>query len=168
MISEKEILRILSGISADAYNRLLIFFDLQNHCRMNPKTYWKGLADAYTCSDDTYRYKEIIRKLFGKNLPRREELMTTSEKKYFNALPNSLTIYRGMTVEESKSKDYGISWSLKESIAEFYCNSYMRNHSTYKMPKTIVKLLINKKEVIAYFNNRKEEEIIYLGNGTKR
>ena len=38
----------------------------------------------------------------------------------------------------------------------------MRNFDTQGLPKTILQLNINKEDVIAYFGQRKEFEIIYL------
>ncbi len=38
--------------------------------------------------------------------------MSKEELVYLQGLPNMITIYRGMTEVESKSGNYGISWTL--------------------------------------------------------
>lgn len=69
-----------------------------------------------------------------------------------------------MTVEELESGNFGVSWSLKESVAKFFAEKYMRNFDTENLPKTVNQLTIKKEDVTAYFGERKEFEIIYLHN----
>jgi len=88
--------------------------------------------------------------------------MSQEESDYLENLPDTFTIYRGMTVEEFKSGNFGVSWSLKESVARFFIEKYRRNFDTQEQPKTIHQLVIKKEDVIAYFGERKEFEIIYL------
>jgi hypothetical protein len=63
--------------------------------------------------------------------------------------------------EEAKSEDYGVSWTLDKSIAEFFANSFLHNYDTYHLEKTLVELKVKKTDIIAYFNS-KESEIIYI------
>ena len=63
---------------------------------------------------------------------------------------------------ESKSGNHGISWTLKQDVAEFFAHAYIRNHATCGLKKTVTELVINKKDVIAFFNGREEFEIIYI------
>ncbi|RMZ50070.1 hypothetical protein EB822_10355 [Flavobacteriaceae bacterium PRS1] len=88
--------------------------------------------------------------------------MSKKELKYLKELPPVITIYRGMTEEELLSGQFGISWSLKKNVAIFFAETYSRNSSTHKLKKVIHKITINKSKVIAYFNGRKEFEIIYI------
>jgi len=108
------------------------------------------------------KYKDQVKKLFSSTLPGREKLMTLKEQEYFKALPDTLTIYRTMTINESLSKDYGISWTLDKKVAEYFRVIYNRNKATRNEPKTIIELQIKKIEAIAFFAGRKETEIIYL------
>ena len=76
--------------------------------------------------------------------------------------PEKVGIYRGMTKIELKSGEFGISWTLDKEKAEFFAYTYVRNTSTNLLPKTVHKIIVDKKDIIAYFNGRKEQEIIYI------
>ncbi len=67
-----------------------------------------------------------------------------------------------MTKIESKSRNYGISWTLKKEVAEFFAYTYIRNHAICGLRKTVKSTVINKSDVVAFFNGRKEFEIIYI------
>ena len=89
--------------------------------------------------------------------------MTTEELEFLKNLPDKVTIYRGMTVEESTKEHQGVSWTLDKKVAEFFAYQYTRNQSTSKKPKTVVEKVIDKSEIIAVFLGREEQEIIYMG-----
>jgi hypothetical protein len=129
---------------------------------LTPKEYWKGLSYAYIHSENNLRNKKIIKKCFQSKLPYRNLLMTKSELKKLNSFPDKIKIYRAMTEKERNSKNYGISWTLNKEIALFFKNKYKENIDTYKHKKVIVSKTINKNKIIAYFNGRKEQEIIYI------
>ena len=129
---------------------------------LNGKLYWYALRKAYDMSDNLYVYRNDVKDVFLNNIIGRDSMMLKYEKEYLNSLPNEITIYRGMTIEESISNSFGISWTLKKEKAEFFANTYGRNHDTQGKPKTVMEIKINKKEVIAFFKDRKEYEIIYI------
>ena len=87
--------------------------------------------------------------------------MSQDERDYLQSLPSQITIYRGMTEIEYKSGNYGISWTLKKELAKFFADIYVRNNATCGLKKTIRELVIDKKDVIAFFDGRQEYEIIY-------
>jgi hypothetical protein len=85
--------------------------------------------------------------------------MNENELEFFKALPEKFTIYRGGTESEAKSKMYGVSWTLNREIAEkFQDVKRMRD----RKPMVVHELEIERTEAIAYFNERKEEEVIYV------
>jgi hypothetical protein len=129
---------------------------------LTPSLYWYGLALAYTCSDNLCTLREESKRCFSSDLPNRECLMNEDELLVFRSLPEMVTIYRGMTEEEKESGDYSISWTLKKEVAKFFATKYNRNYSERGKKKTIVKLRVPKTNLVAYFNDRKEEEVIYL------
>jgi len=88
--------------------------------------------------------------------------MTKQELKIYNSLPENITIYRGMTTEELKSGDFGISWTLSRERAEFFAFKYGRNFSTENKPKVVHQLEVTKVEILAYFNERNEQEVICI------
>lgn len=88
--------------------------------------------------------------------------MTKQELKIYNSLPENITIYRGMTVAELESGDFGISWTLSKECAEFFAFKYGRNFSTENKPKVVHQLEVLKVEILAYFHERNEQEVIYI------
>jgi hypothetical protein len=126
------------------------------------KLYWYALRNAYEMSDNLYSYRYDIRLVFKSEEPEREYLMNKKERDYLRDLPNQFTIYRGMTESELKSNVFGISWTLKKERAEYFINTYIRNYATNHFKKVVHKLVIDKKDAIAFFNGRKEFEIIYF------
>lgn len=159
---DKEIVdKIILGIGVDSLNRFETFYRYASH--FTPPQYWYGLGLAYTSSDNLYSNKEKVRECFSSILPGRKFLMDESERTFLKKLPKFLKIYRAMTIEENKSGQYGISWTLKRKVAKFFKETYWRNIDTNHLPKIIKELVIPKSLIIAYFNEREEEEVIYLG-----
>ena len=67
-----------------------------------------------------------------------------------------------MTKAEKKSGYFGVSWTLRKKVAEFFCNDYGKNYDTKDEEKIVHWLLIDKKDIIAVIQDRKEEEVIYI------
>jgi len=128
------------------------------------KLYWYALKEAFTMSDNLYNYRVDLKEVFLCKEPNREYLMNKKERDFLAKLPEQITIYRGMTLQEKESNNFGISWTLDKNIAVFFANEYQRNYSTNYLQKTIHELTINKNELIAFFNERKEKEVIYISN----
>lgn len=149
-------------IQCDSFERFPTFLEICDEMDLKGELYWLALRDCYSVCDNTYQFRYIIKDAFGRKESHREKLMSKEEINYLEKLPDSFPIYRGMTVEEYESGDFGVSWSLKESVARFFIEQYMRNFDTQDLPKTIHQLTIKKDDVIAYFGERKEFEIIYL------
>jgi len=126
------------------------------------KLYWYALKQAYTQSDNLYYYSYDIKQAFSSQEPHRETMMNQCEQKYLQGLPNEITIYRAMTVNEFESGVFGVSWTLKKNIADFFSSTYVRNIDTYGIKKTIVEKTISKDQIIAFFNDRDEFEIIHI------
>jgi len=144
--------------SKDRMKKFLEFRDLFS----SDKEYWQQLGNCYKTSDNNFALASKVRSLFVVNKPERHFLMNETERKLFDALPNSLTIFRGMTKDEYDSGQFGISWTLNKDVAEGFANMYIHNYSTNHLKHTVVEMTIDKNEVIAYFTERNEEEIIYL------
>ena len=159
-LNKHQINSYIFGIGVNSENRLERFYFWSKY--LPSYLYWEYLSEAYTVSDNLYKYKDQVKELFSSTLPDREKLMTAEELAYFKTLPDILTIFRAMTIKESLSKDYGISWTLDKKVAECFKVIYKRNYATKDEPKTIIELQIKKNDAIAFFTGRKEAEIIYL------
>lgn len=147
-------------IMCSSFDRFQTFLKIKD--QLNDKDYWRTLADAYTGSDNLYHLKEEVKDVFLEDRSHREFLMTKKELKIYNSLPENLTIYRGMTVEEHESGNFNVSWTLLKERAEFFAFKYGRNFSTEGKPKVVHQLEVLKVEILAYFHERNEQEVIYI------
>ena len=159
-MNKEDIDKLIFGIGVNSYNRFQTFLD--NKSKFKEKYYWYALKTAYSNSDNLFRYKNEIKEAFNSNEVDRTSLMEKQELKYFNRLSNKITIYRGMTLLELESEEFGVSWSLKEDIASFFAYTYQRNMSTNHHKKVVCKKIVDKEKIIAFFNDREEFEVIYL------
>lgn len=126
------------------------------------KLYWKTLREAYTMSDNLFKYRYDLRASFLSEELNRDSLMSNKELTVLKNLPNKVKIYRGAATDEIDSKNFGLSWSLKKEVAEFFAFVYRRNYNTSSSLKKVIEIEVDKNEIIAYFDNREEDEIIYL------
>lgn len=126
------------------------------------KLYWETLREAYTMSDNLFIYRNDLRLAYMSEEENRDSLMSKKERMVLNNLPDKVKIYRGVTTEEIDSKRFGLSWSLKKEVAEFFAFKYRRNYDTFSSLKKVIEIEVDKNEIIAYFHDREEEEIIYL------
>jgi hypothetical protein len=145
-------------LSAPTSDKIKLF--IENADTFSDEEYWRELASAYVLQN----YKKIpyktYYKIFTSERAFREKLMSEEEIQFLAQLPETLTIYRGGSLAEHKSKKYGISWSLDKKIAEQFADvKRIRD----KKEMMVIEKQINKADVIAYFKGRQEEEIIYIG-----
>lgn len=78
-------------------------------------------------------------------------LMSKREQKKFNALPEKVTIYRGVNNPEYK---YGFSWTLDKRMAYWFANRY-ESKECY-----VYECIVDKKDLICYFEIRNEKEVL--------
>jgi hypothetical protein len=159
-MTKKQVNSFLFGYGIDHSNRLQAFFTISKW--LNKRNYWYALRSAYEMSDNLFDHKDSIKNAFLKQEPCRNFLMTKAERKFVKQLPERIVIYRGMSLKELRTKDYGVSWTLKKEQAEYFAYTYPRNFNTAHLKKTVHKLEINKKDVIAFLEGREEYEIIYI------
>jgi hypothetical protein len=139
---------------------------LRLFCGMAPllsdQGYWYGLREAYTVCDvpDIYAIEEK-RILFTSWRQHRECLMSAAEQRYLQSLPDQITIYRGMTLLEKETGNFGLSWTLSKKVAEFYAYDYMGYAKYNDHKRTVHSLVVDAEKLIAYFSGRREREIIY-------
>jgi hypothetical protein len=159
-MNENEIDDFLFGIGVNSFNRFSVFLKMIPF--LSGSSYWYALRQSYEMSDNLYKYSKIIKKCFLKKRKYREFLMLPHEIDYLQKLPEKITIYRGMTENELNQNSFGCSWTLKKDVAEFFATKYSRNFDTNNLKKIVQEITINKNEVIAFFNEREEFEIIYI------
>lgn len=95
------------------------------------------------------------RQLFCSKRRRRSALMTNEELADLADLPDPLRVFRGFA---GLSGQAGLSWTLERAVAERIARE---RHALPPTPQ-IAEGLIRKRDVIAYFADRGEREIIAL------
>lgn len=141
-------------------NKILNLFDKMAPL-LSDQAYWYALGHAYNSCDWSEHYSyEGMKRFFCSYRPHREYLMNNAERRRFNSLPKTVNIHRAMTALEKDSGQFGLSWTLSKRVVEFYAND-KRNSKGQNTEETIHSISVDKDKLIAYFNGKKEKEIIY-------
>lgn len=140
---------------------------IQHQNKMSDEVYWSFIAHCYTMSDLAHTNEFTVNYFLKSNRPNKHFLMTEEERAFLKDLPQKITIYRGCSKKEIKSKKIRYSWTLKKSIAEYFAFEYINyaiEKSTVKDKSKyeVIERTIDKSEIYAYFEGREEEEIIYF------
>lgn len=134
--------------------------------KMSDEVYWQTIAYSYTSSGLGHSKNGIISNFINNKRPNKHFLMDVEERKFLAELPDEITIYRGCSKKEINSNKIRYSWTLDKKVAEFFAYEYANVGLTQSFDKVksdfdVIEKTINKSEVIAYFNGRKESEILY-------
>jgi len=87
----------------------------------------------------------------------KEKLMTAEDYEYYQKLPDKIKIYRGVAVNRNPLR---LSYTDNYESANWFAHRFdNENEKGY-----IIEKEISKKDVLAYFNTRSEEEIVYGGD----
>lgn len=131
--------------------------------RLNDDMFWRLLRHAWMWSYVTTHNRFKWVHLFNSNRPRRGLLMTPSEHKRFQSMPDELQIWRGcghfLTAR-------GIAWSLNEKEAMDYVDRSCRTHYNERAYKkwpvipTLVSATVKKDKVLAYFDDSLSSDIV--------
>lgn len=122
--------------------------------------YWENLAYVYMIQDFTHVSYEVYKMIFSSDRSNRDKLMSDEDIKFLENLSENITIYRGGAKIE-KNTGYGISWTLNKDVAQQFVD---RKKTLVSDDLEILEITIHKSKVVAYLNQRNEEEIIYLGD----
>lgn len=135
-----------------------LFFKI--HDKVDDKDYWILMGYCYTNGYLGFEEGFVLNKFFKANRSGREFMMNEDDRTFFNSLPDELTIYRGCSLTEIQSGKYRFSWTLNKNVANFFANEYFRNEG---IETDIIEIVVKKEMLLAYFNDREEEEVIYIG-----
>lgn len=151
--------------STNPNNLQNIIIQYQNE--ISDEVYWKSIAHCFTMSNMAHANLFILSYFLKNKRPNKHFLMTNEEKTFFDSLPQKITIYRGCSKKEIKSKKLRYSWTLNKSVAEFFAFEYINlafEKSIYKDKSQydVIERIIDKSEILAYFDRREEDEILYF------
>ena len=112
------------------------------------------LAEAWTSSENPNQDVNVsltqLTRMFKKT--NKKYLMTEEEYEIYNNLPETFTVYRGVA---SGRNPKGMSWTQSLEVAKWFSNRFNYGNKGYIQQATA-----NKKDVLAYFNRRDEDEIV--------
>lgn len=145
-------------VLVDSYLRFYLFHTLSP--LMSDAEYWDSLRFAHSACDNSFNLRSLKKQAFLSPRGHRELLMSPANRRYLEKLPEQFTVYRGMTLAEFESKDFGISWTLDPKKAHFFAFTYIRNQATDHLPKVVVRATVRKDAVIAYIGGDEKEVIV--------
>jgi len=161
--NEKEQLRCDSRMERDLMlrgserNCLQNWWDFYLEKQITPHPYTetqliKGFRHAYEMTDVVYRYKDLIDWMLCKMMDKKHIFMKKGEMETYNNLPQKIKVYRGAC------KD-GYSWTLSKEKAQWFCD---RNNKIFGDNSKVMEKVVDKSQIFAFLNGRKEREVIIL------
>lgn len=128
------------------------------HCEpyLSPKDLAEYFADAWIASENPNQDANCpipyLVRMFKKCS--KEHLMTEEDYEVYQSLPETFTIYRGVAVGRNPK---GLSWTQNFEKAKWFSERFDREDKKGYIQKATAK----KEDVLAYFNTRGEDEIVY-------
>lgn len=122
---------------------------------LSDEDYAQMLAEVWTGTENPNQDANVSIpqwiKLFKK--ADKQYLMDDDERKFYDSLPDDepITVYRGVG---QGREPYGLSWTVNEKTARWFANRW-HNPDAY-----MFKGQCFKKDVLAYFNGRGEDELV--------
>jgi hypothetical protein len=122
--------------------------------------FWKCASYVWTdCEDD--EGASIWQEILGAEVPHREFMTSSADRKALRAMGDSITIYRGV---QGMDRDMaflegvqGYQWTLNRDTAKFFSKRFLRAPDRPYIMKTTVRT----SDVIAYLTSRGESEIVF-------
>ena len=134
--------------------------------QMTDAEYWEHLSWVWTNSESNCMDKKVWKRLLSSPRPESHKMMTEDEQKFLASLPDRITVYRGFKARgriggrSMLSNRKGRSWTLSREKAEWFTNITFGIGLGEKKPHMVRSLSVNKSEVLAYLNDRDEQEIL--------
>jgi len=124
------------------------------------KAYYEFLKDAYIQSefpmDGFYEYEDLLKLFWHKNYPKL--MMDKDELGFYNQLPQEITIWRGIRVEEELDEEnIGFSFTLDKERAEWFAKRFSQDG---KGTPILIEAKVKKDKILSVFLNRGEEEVL--------
>ena len=127
------------------------YFTRNAHLIIDDSTYWNVLGTLWKLGGTVIQQVLWIN-LFSSTRKKRHKIMKKHERKFWRRLPSTVVAYRAVNnIDEAGT---AISWTLSKDIA----NSLFSEGGS----REVVTRAFYKADIFAYFDRRKEQEIIVL------
>lgn len=128
---------------------------LNHELRRNSPIFWEMVGAAWTDSENIYENKAIWEDIWASDPEHREHVMTEEDRIAFGKLRKRFRIYRGWNLYGRRE---GMSWTTSRPKAIWFAHRFAVEGSDY--PGSVATGVIEKKDVLAFFNGRGEREIV--------
>lgn len=138
-------------LHCSSYEKMGAILDIaKNH--WGPSDIWfRILGENWSGCDNIFAYQNILKHLLPKEGPI-VEMMTAEELAAYEALPDTVTIYRGCGKKNKK----GASWSLDKNIAASF--PFLNRYQV--TDPILVTATVDKSHILAVKLDRNESEVI--------
>jgi len=132
--------------------RFPAFLEIEGN--LNTEQYWKLLGEVWVDTENAHQNRyEWLYAFEGRD--GKEHLLGEDEKAWYDVLPETLTVYRGFTLEHDDAVD-GMSWTLDPKIALFFAKRFVGPDET----ACVASAEILKASIIGLFLGRGEDEVL--------
>lgn len=145
-INDRDIAIIFAGTP---HHLILPFFEIHGQRISDDINYWNMLGTAWKAGGSFIDQQRWIA-LFKADRRNQQKIMKSSERREFARLPRVIKAYR--CCDDEVESDQSICWSLDKKFVTEYAKKKGRT--------LIVERTFNKSDVFAYFNRRRESEIL--------
>jgi hypothetical protein len=121
----------------------------------DPKAYWDLVGSVWVDSENIFESFSEWCELWGENSKDRVHAMNEDEREAFAALPDTITVYRGVSREDAID---GLSWTTDKQKALWFA----RRLNTKESTPMLAKGKVSKQDVLAHFLGRNESEVVVL------
>lgn len=121
------------------------------------KEFSELLADAWVTQENPNDDKNVSRRTaisWFKHADKKS-LMTEKDFEIYKSLPDKIKVYRGVSVGRV---ELGLSWTANKKKAQWFQHRFDEVHGSKK--GYLLEAIIDKKDILAYFNTRGEDEIV--------
>jgi hypothetical protein len=130
--------------------RLILLHHVSRVFEMNGE-FEKILSYAWTSAEFPHQMPiPHIKELF--EMADRDKLMDADDRKKFDALPDEITVYRGLQDEQTKRR--GLSWTTDKSVAYWFATRWKSEESK------VLQATVLKSKVYMYTDGRNERECV--------
>lgn len=119
-----------------------------------PDRIWPLIAGVWIDSENIWQCLNQWVDIWNSEGHAHSVFMEDDEMETFKALPDTITVWRGVAHRESVE---GMSWTVDKAKAEWFARRFAGGEGRTPL---LVEGTVSKRDVLAYFSNRGESEIV--------
>ena len=119
-----------------------------------PSEFWRLVGEVWQDSENIHQNLDKWKRLWAKPIENRAACMSAEDRLIFESLPDEVEVWRGTNHKRGIG---GLSWTLEQGKADLFAQRFSN-----PLPALVTKGLTSKCDIVAYFGERKEREIVSL------